>query len=310
MPNYYPISEETARRAWEMCHMSEYRAGSATEEYRASVDAAAAEAEQQKKRVSPFYHDRIDGLLDAYARRLAKWYNDYNRNGASCPSVLISGASNFPVHKKEKQNAREASLWQEYDAIKQLREKITSTGDGPVNLAEPHAREILTGQLSDMQKRLEEEKAANVYYRKHKTLDGCPGITDRDRAWLTRHGVFNAGENGTPLELYGVPFPSYELSSVRGKIKRIEARLAELDALDTRRADPDAADDAQTFDGGEIVRNAELNRLQIVFDHVPAAEIREALKSEGFHWSPKNKAWQRQLTDNAERAARRALGLA
>lgn len=33
------------------------------------------------------------------------------------------------------------------------------------------------------------------------------------------------------------------------------------------------------------------------------------LKSSGFRWSPKNKAWQRQLTSNALGAAKRLLDL-
>ena len=54
------------------------------------------------------------------------------------------------------------------------------------------------------------------------------------------------------------------------------------------------------------MRNAEENRLQILFDEIPDADTRDALKSNGFRWSPRNKAWQRQLTQNAEYAARRA----
>ena len=57
-------------------------------------------------------------------------------------------------------------------------------------------------------------------------------------------------------------------------------------------------------DGGEIVKNAELNRLQIVFDEIPGEETRAELKRNGFRWSPSNQAWQRQLTPNAEAAAR------
>ena len=61
---------------------------------------------------------------------------------------------------------------------------------------------------------------------------------------------------------------------------------------------------------GEIVRNAALNRLQILFDEIPDADTRTALKEHGFRWSPKNQAWQRQLTDNAVSAARAVLGIA
>ena len=93
---------------------------------------------------------------------------------------------------------------------------------------------------------------------------------------------------------------------MRGKIKRVQARLADLDKLQASAQQPDST---TKFDGGEIVRNAEENRLQILFDEIPDADTRDALKSNGFRWSPRNKAWQRQLTQNAEYAARRVLGL-
>ena len=49
--NYYPINEGAARRAKEMNSFSDYKEGSATAEYRAMVDKAAAIAEKQKSRV-------------------------------------------------------------------------------------------------------------------------------------------------------------------------------------------------------------------------------------------------------------------
>ena len=57
------------------------------------------------------------------------------------------------------------------------------------------------------------------------------------------------------------------------------------------------------FDGGTVEANQSDNRLQILFDSKPDEEIRAVLKSNGFRWSPKAGAWQRQLNDNAIRAA-------
>ena len=68
---YYPIDENTARRAHEMMSMRDYKPGSATAGYRASVDEAAALVERCKAATSPYYHDKLDALLDRYARRLA-----------------------------------------------------------------------------------------------------------------------------------------------------------------------------------------------------------------------------------------------
>ena len=83
--------------------------------------------------------------------------------------------------------------------------------------------------------------------------------------------------------------------------------MTDLDNLEARQDQPAAE---ESFPGGRIIQNAEENRLQILFDEIPGEDVRAALKSHGFRWSPKNKAWQRQLTQNAEYDARRILGIA
>jgi hypothetical protein len=306
VPPYGSIDEETARNAHYCIHMSDYKPGSATASYRNAVNKAAQMVEQQKARVSAFYHDKLDTLLNSYARRLAQWTNDYNRNQASYPSQFIAGAGNFNMRKHNRQMSREDSLWEEYRQIEAILDKIRSVGTGPVDLADPHAREMLTERLNSQRQMLEDAKTANAYYRKHKTLEGCPGLSEKNRAWLTRPGVFASGD-GSPISQYGSPFPAYELASIRGKIERTEQRLAELDRREQQAAEPQTG---TAFDGGQIVRNIDLNRLQILFDAIPDADTRAALKQNGFRWSPKNQAWQRQLTDNAERAARQVLRLA
>ena len=65
---YYEINEQTARRANDVNSMRDYRPGSATEEYRTAVDKAAALVQAQKAKISPYYHDKLDSLLDRYAR--------------------------------------------------------------------------------------------------------------------------------------------------------------------------------------------------------------------------------------------------
>lgn len=299
---YYGINEQIARAANDMNSMRCYKEGSATAEYRAYVDTAAALVESKKAKVSPFYHEKLDHLLDSYARRLASYFNDYYRNEASCPSILVSGGSNFPVRKKEKQNSRRDTLMHEYKDIQSILDKIKSIGTGPVDLADPHAREMLEDQLERVQKQLDNGKALNAYYRKHKSFEGFPGLDEAAAAKLSAE--FAATRERCPW--VDKPFPDYELTSLRGKIKRLQARIDELD----KRAEQAAAPAGNaTFDGGEIVRNIEADRLQIIFDDKPDEDMRAKLKSNGFRWSPRYGAWQRQLTDNAERAARQVLGI-
>ena len=133
MPKYYPINEEAAKRAKDMNSFSDYQPGSATAGYRAMVDEAYAAAERQKARVDPMYHDKIDALVDRYARKLAENLNERNVIDARVPSILISGGGNFPVAKKHKQNAARDRNYGEYAEISKLLDKIRSVGMGGIS---------------------------------------------------------------------------------------------------------------------------------------------------------------------------------
>lgn len=298
---YYRIDEDTARLAKEANSFREYVPGSATRAYREEVDAAQALAERHKKKVSPFYHEKIDRMVDGYSKRLAAWYNAKNRNNASCQSIMVSGGSNFPVGKKEKQMARDDSLIREYDEINEILKKMVSVGTGPVDLADPHAREILEFRLDQELEKQKTEKAVNAWYRKHGTIIGCPALPEDSAQRLQKQ--FEKVKSSYSVS--DVPFPSYELSSVRGKIKRLRSRIEDLDRLQ----DAPAGERDIDFEGGHIVRNIEQNRLQIFFDEKPDDDLRGELKSHGFRWAPSQEAWQRQLTENAVAAAKKVLGL-
>lgn len=63
----------------------------------------------------------------------------------------------------------------------------------------------------------------------------------------------------------------------------------------------------QTDYGFSIERNKDLNRLQLKFDDIPDANTRAILKSNGFRWSPREKAWQRQLNGNSEHSLKSVM---
>lgn len=83
-----------------------------------------------------------------------------------------------------------------------------------------------------------------------------------------------------------------------------QAKAAKLEQLATA-----APQSAQVGEGFEIVVNQAEDRLQIIFEAIPSAEMRAKLKGEGWNWSPRNKAWQRKITENAQRSAQRILGI-
>lgn len=59
--------------------------------------------------------------------------------------------------------------------------------------------------------------------------------------------------------------------------------------------------------GFQVERNTDINRLQLKFDGKPEANVRSILKSNGFRWSPREGAWQRQLGGNSEGGLNRVI---
>lgn len=285
---YYQINEEAARRAKDMNSFSDYVPGSATAGYRRMVDEAREIAEKQKARVDPMYHDKIDYLVDLYARKLADNLNQANAIDARVPSILISGGSNFPVRKKEKQNAARDKNMGEFMYIQGLLDKIRSTGMGGISADDIHAVEKLEAKLEGLKADQEHMKAVNAYYRKHKTLEGCPVLTPEGAAEI--QASMSRDWRKDP-----VPYPSFYLSNNNANIHRVEQRIADL----KNRSEFAGWE----FPGGRAKINEGENRLQLFFDEKPDDGQRQALKHGGFRWSPSQGAWQRQLTRNAIYAA-------
>lgn len=289
---YYNIDESVARRANDLNSFSEYEEGSATRSYRKQVDQAAELAARCKKGRDADAQAKIDQLLDAYARRLADHINARNRNSASCPSVLIAGPARFPVKKKQRQNAREDRLMVEYQEIQALLDKIRTVGTGGVQSDDPDALEKLAVKLQKRKDLQQQMKDVNAYYRKHKTLDGCPHLTEEQIRRLNA-AMINVWRTSPR------PFEAYQLSNNNAEIRRLEQRIAELQAA---KAAPAVEEER---DGYTYRENTEAMRVQFIFDGTPDDAIRAILKAEGFRWAPSQGAWQRQLTRAGISAARR-----
>jgi len=287
---YYTINEAAAKRAKDANSFSDYKQGSATAEYRHYVDEAVQLAERQKQRVDPMYHEKIDSLLDTYARKLAANMNKGYEIDARVPSILIAGGSNFPTRKKEKQNAARDSNYREWQDIQGLLDKIRSTGMGGISADDPQAVQKLEKKLESLEKSQETMKAVNAYYRKHKTLDGCPHLSPEQLEKLK-------ADMASSWHLGDKPFATWALSNNSAEIRRVKDRIKSLSQQ------KEIGFVGWEFDGGKVEANTEANRLQIFFEDKPDEATREALKSNGFRWSPKAGAWQRQLTSNAYYAA-------
>lgn len=293
---YFPINENMAKLAHDMMSMRDYPEGSKTAEYRGYADKAYDLAEIIAVE-RPKQADRAWKIATAYARRMADNLNAASRIGTMCPSILIVGGSNFPVRKKERQNAaadrNHAEFAEIQDYIKKL-ERILY-GKEAIRANDEDAVSLLEEKISRLEQQQEFMKAVNAYYRKHKTLEGCPELIDEMR-WKI--------ESGWARGWYvGIPFPAYELSNNNANIKRTKSRLEKLKKEKSR----ESSESEISGFGFSVKENVENMRLQLFFADKPEPEVRQLLKHRGFKWSPNNGCWQRQLTDNARYALRQLV---
>lgn len=292
---YYEINEEVARQARGMWSFSEYEHGSKTAEYRAAVDRCYAEVDRLPEELK----ERGAAMADRYARRLAEWYNKQFRIEMMCPSVMICGGSNFPVRKKEKQNAAQDRHYQLYKEIQQIPDKIAGLlrGANIIKSGDADALEKLQQKVEKLEAWQAEMKEANAYYRKHKSLKGYKDFSDERAEEL---------DKAISETWYQKPFAPFELTNNNAKIKSAKARMAQIERLKKEAADTAEQPEADgTADLYKVVENAEIMRLQVIFDGKPNAYARSIMKRNGFRWSPSNSAWQRQLTQNAKYALKR-----
>ena len=170
---YYRIDEKKARSAHEMMSFSDYKEGSETAEYKRYVNKAYALADKVAQE-RPDEADRAYKLAERYSKRMAENMNQASSIGCMCPSVMISGPANFPVRKKEKQNAAFDKNFTEFQKIQGILKKIESIlyGKEIIKSGDEDAVEKLEKKLDELKAMQERMKAANRAIRLKDTEKG------------------------------------------------------------------------------------------------------------------------------------------
>ena len=161
-----------------------------------------------------------------------------------------------------------------------------------ISREDPQAIEKLQERLEACKREQEKMKEVNAYYRKKGTVKGCPCLTEEQAITLDEKV-----RNRYPI--HKQPYPSFMLTNNNAEINRLKKRIEDIST------DRETGFVGWKFKGGEAIVNEDICRLQLVFDGKPNEEQRYYLKLNGFHWSPTEGAWQRQLNRNAIYAADR-----
>jgi len=263
----------------------------------------------------PIYTDEQRAYL---LGRAAKWrelveqaYNEELRRRAVFVPVNVAGPAKYDFAKANKQVERDIRNRNEWDdkmtsflsntaenlarltpidiVIEEIRSGMRE--DEVVTADDKYAMQKLNARLEYLLETQADMKAANKHYRKHGTMKGFTTNEAKAERWdkeITTHFSWEQ-----------CPFPTYELTSINGKIKRVKERIEHITKLLTEKPFEDFE-----FEGGKVVANYTEDRLQVFFDSKPDEETRAQMKSNGFRWAPSSSAWQRQLTRNAYSVAK------
>lgn len=176
-----------------------------------------------------------------------------------------------------------------------------------VSSDDPEAVRKLKDKLTGLEANQEKMKALNAAWRKQKKplpddLGSWQKIADSldlNIELLATIRLEMAKQIG--WHSHATPYPAYALKNNNAEIRRVKQRIESLNQA--------ASIETTEVDHGvcRVVENAELNRIQLIFDGKPSAEVRVLLKrTYGFRWARSERAWQRHL-NNGGRAAAQAV---
>lgn len=163
----------------------------------------------------------------------------------------------------------------------ELERRAERVGEGGISSADPDALAQLRAQLAELEASQARMKAANLVLRKLRTEEERlqalleMGIDGRSAGSVARFGKY-----------------TYHLTNNAANMRRIAARIAELEAL--------ASTEAVEIEGQgwRYVEDADEGRIVLTFSGKPDEETRQKLKSSGFRWAPSRGEWGRQRTGN------------
>lgn len=292
---YVTINEESAKLAKSMMSFDEYEHGSRTREYQEDVNEVYDLAEEVIARRGDSYKERAWRLATRYAKNMGKYFNEESRISCMCPSVMICGAGNFPVKKKEKQVKAWDKNHEFYNYCQSIRGKLNNLlySKGVIKSDDENAIEALEEKIESLKEAQANMKEINKYYRKNHTLEGCDLLTDASLKRLQ--------ESMDQCSYDRAPYPGWALQNNLANIKRCQQRAEEL--KQTKEKGSSEVD----YGDFKVLENTEVMRIQIVFDGKPDEAVRSTLKSNGFRWAPSQGAWQRQLNSNGKYAMKRVV---
>lgn len=238
---------------------------------------------------------------ERYIANYKKYFSAWLSACSGCASSVITGGSGFNVRKAEAANKREHDRYEDFI---EWREKAKKTIAKKVEAARPK----------------EEKRREAWLYLERDILSSAATI----------HGINTGVERGYHKALFvSSIFNKVETYAKKGDVFMVQKavdcirnfnetmsvviterhkffNLPEVAEVNREKLDDKAEKESTEvlFKGGKVVNNFHENRIQLIFDEKPAADLISQLKKAAFKWSPRFGAWQRQMTNNAAYAVK------
>lgn len=240
---------------------------------------------------------------ERYITKYKEWVRTLFYKHSRIMSVMITGPARFPTRRNEKMNNYYDSAVGEF---REWREKALKAIARRIEDAKP-----------------EEQKADEEWTRLKRSIYSSAS---------TIKGINDGTERGYNKALFvSSIYGKVETYAKRGDVTIVEKAIAyvrelnkqssiiterhkffKLDQMaktvcEAQEVRSNKEDAEILFDGGRVIKNYSEDRIQIVFDTKPQPDVISNLKHNGFRWSPRFSAWQRQLTNNAYYAVTRVI---
>jgi hypothetical protein len=235
---------------------------------------------------------------EEYEKRYIEKYCDWLRALSRTYSVMITGPANFNSRRHEKMNNYERSA---LERLSSWREAVIKRLNRQHRLVGWEEVERLQNKLEILTEAQELMKAVNKIVRNTK-LSEVEQYEELEALGLEQKQI-NEVMSEPMYSFQKKGFQQFQLSNNLARIKATE------EAIKRHTMMAQSEDKEMPFEGGMIEISNTDERIRIHFDAIPDADMRDKLKKSAFKWSPKNQAWQRQLTPNAKYAVEKILGI-
>lgn len=249
-----------------------------------------------------------EDVINGYRLKFTDKVRDLFARHSRIISTMITGSANFPAERNEKANRSYDNAFSEFQAWREryakLAKKKIDNAKSPEERSEEEWRNIRQDIFESATACADIDNGRIACYRSA-FVNSIFGKVER----MAKNGKYDLVVNALDYikdlqdkNEIGLKKPIFTERHSIWKLREVAEKAVKVQEERAGREESEFE-----FRGCRIVKNYAENRLQLIFDGKPEASMINALKQNGFRWSPRFTAWQRQLTSNSYYGAARVF---